>query len=101
MWIIVESKKCTMNIKDIIEGMGLDTPVMVMDDYDEAVIGMTLDNRLIYSLDKIRQILMDVDGMTQEDAEDYISYNIVGSINPNDDRYPILAYDLNVFVGEE
>ena len=90
-----------MNIKDIIEGMGLDAPVMVMDDYDEAVIGMTLDNRLIYSLDKIRQILMDVDGMTQEDAEDYISYNIVGSINPNDDRYPILAYDLSVFIGEE
>lgn len=90
-----------MNIKDIIEGMDLDATVMVMDDYDEAVIGMTLDNRLIYSLDKIRQILMDVDGMTQEDAEDYISYNIVGSINPNDDRYPILAYDLNVFIGEE
>ena len=90
-----------MDIKSILNDMDLDTPVVVMDGYDDAVIGITLDNRLIYSLDKIRQILMDVDGMTQEDAEDYISYNIVGSINPNDDRYPILAYDLNVFIGEE
>lgn len=90
-----------MDIKSTLNDMDLDVPVVVMDGYDDAVIGITLDNRLIYSLDKIRQMLMDVDGMTQEDAEDYISYNIVGSINPNDDRYPILAYDLNVFVGEE
>lgn len=90
-----------MDIKSILSDMDLDAPVVVMDGYDDAVIGITLDNRLIYSLDKIRQMLMSVDGMTQEDAEDYISYNIVGSIDPNDDSFPILAYDLNVFIGEE
>ncbi len=90
-----------MDIKSILNDMDLDAPVVVMDRYDDAVIGITLDNRLIYSLDKIGQMLMSVDGMTQEDAWDYISYNIVGSINPNDDRYPILAYDLNVFIGEK
>ena len=44
-------------------------------DYVSAIVGMTEDGRVVYSYDKMITHLVETDGMTEEDAIDFISYN--------------------------
>lgn len=53
--------------------------------YDEAIIGpaytyrdQRMVNVLVYDAEKIRDILMKRDGMTHEDAREFIEFNIEG-----------------------
>ena len=49
------------------------------DGLDEAIIGYDdFSGRLIYSMTKIINILIEDDGMTEEDALEYYYYNIHG-----------------------
>ena len=57
-----------------------------LDGYDEAIIGpacVLLENetvpRLVYDAEKIREILMKRDGMSHEDAREFIEFNIEGA----------------------
>ena len=63
-----------------------DSGAMLIDGFEEAIIGAcdTWDNgnlvrRIVYSGEKIIQQLMDTDGMDEEEAEEYCSYNIEGA----------------------
>ena len=53
--------------------------------HDDAIIGMGnsfgRDSVLIYSVEKIIKKLMKRDGMNEEDAMEFFSYNIAGSYN--------------------
>ena len=53
--------------------------------HDDAIIGMGnsfgRDSVLIYSVEKIIDKLIDRDGMNDEDAMEFFSYNIAGSYN--------------------
>ena len=53
--------------------------------HDDAIIGMGnsfgRDSVLIYSVEKIIEKLMKRDGMNEEDAMEFFSYNIAGSYN--------------------
>tara|TARA_R100000005_G_C4861483_1_gene122643 strand:- start:27 stop:266 length:240 start_codon:yes stop_codon:yes gene_type:complete len=59
--------------------------------FDQAIIGVQecIEPKLVYDIDKIADILMQRDGMTSEDAYDYISYNF--SFGLERDGYPILV----------
>lgn len=59
---------------DRIEGYG--HPAIVMREFDEAMIGLSSDFRAVYDADKILDILMKRDGMSGEDAMEWVSYNI-------------------------
>jgi len=48
------------------------------DGFDDAIIGIDSKQRMVYSIEKILQILQD-DDMTQEDALEHFYYNIDGS----------------------
>jgi hypothetical protein len=70
-----------MNIKDydideIAEG------AIILDGLDDAIIGVIeefgRDNRILYSKNKIIEILSERDGMTQFEAEEFYGYNILG-----------------------
>ena len=54
----------------------------LLDGLDDAIIGMAeeLGNgyRIVYSKSKIYEILMNRDGMTEEDAIEFYDYNILG-----------------------
>ena len=56
--------------------------MIVWDRLNEAIIGVGgrcgMDEVFIYSYDKILDILMTEDEMTERDAIDYIEYNIAG-----------------------
>ena len=52
------------------------------DGFDKAIIGQTYDmvlseERLIYSIDKCVEILVERDGMTSEEAIEYLDFNVL------------------------
>ena len=69
-----------------------------LDGYDDAIIGpamvwsgQTMDKRLVYDAEMIREILMNRDGMSSEDAREFIEFNIEGAyVGPNT---PVLVWN--------
>ena len=64
-------------------------------DVDKAVVGVSHDERLIYDYELLVEALME-EGLEREDAEDYISYNIIGSIEGGGEKYPIIMHRLDI-----
>ena len=64
------------NIHEFAEG------AIILDGLDEAIIGITEEfgngRRILYSKDKILDILMKRDSMTHSEAEEFYDYNILG-----------------------
>tara|TARA_Y100000361_G_scaffold121557_1_gene113528 strand:- start:656 stop:988 length:333 start_codon:yes stop_codon:yes gene_type:complete len=70
--------------RDEIEDLyGGDEPEMLFaDGYDEAIAGTIWDGertRVVYSVEKILNILMEKDEMTYDEASEYFDFNIAGS----------------------
>ena len=62
--------------------------------YKDAIVGLSHDdNHIIYSYMKLLQCMID-EGMTHEEAADWISYNTIRSIPYMGEYAPILMYDL-------
>lgn len=61
------------------------------DGFDEAIIGVSTDIRLVYSIDKIIESLMK--DMTEDDALDYFYFNIDGAYLG--DKTPIYIHLIN------
>ena len=76
-----------------------------LEGYDEAIIGpamvwsgQTMDSRLVYDADKIRDILMK-DGMDYEEAREFIEFNIEGAyVGP---QTPVLVWPGDMWDTEE
>ena len=68
-------------ISEKFEEMG--ETVLLMDGFDEAFIGwsqrMNEPILAVYSWDLMMKVCVDRDGMTDEEAEDYISFNCLGA----------------------
>lgn len=64
-------------------------------DYAIAVIGRSEDGRLIYSYEKMVEFLMVTDGMSREDAIEFIDYNTIRSLPYMGERPPIIMYEIN------
>ena len=67
----------------------LDEKTLKADGFDDAVIGITRDKILVYSIEKTIQILMEED-MSEIDAIEHLDYNILGSYVG--DYTPIFIY---------
>ena len=63
-------------------------------EFAKAIIGVTTDDRLVYSYERITECLMETDEISEEDAIEYIDYNIVGSLNPNIEESPIIIHEI-------
>ena len=66
----------TVDIDEYAEG------AILLDGLEEAIMGITDEfgngRRILYSKDKIINILMERDGMTSSEAEEFFDYNILG-----------------------
>jgi hypothetical protein len=55
---------------------------VILSDLDDAIIGVVEEfgngPRILYSTEKIIQILIDRDGMSEEEAVEYYDFNILG-----------------------
>ena len=61
-------------------------------DYDDAIVGVSDDGNVIYDFDAMVKILQERDGMTDEEAVDFISYNTMRSIPYAGEHPPIIIY---------
>lgn len=74
---------------------GYDDVVYLTDySYDDALIGVSHDNRAIYDYDLMVQWLMKHEGMTEESAIEWIDYNTIRAIGYFGDGAPIVMYRL-------
>ena len=82
--------------KELLVEMGYEDAVILEDpDYDSAIIGVSESGRVIYDYDKMVEWLMETDGMSQEDAVEFIDYNTVRAL-PYTSSYgnrPIIVYN--------
>ena len=78
--------------RDLLNELGLeDSIVFENPDYDSAIIGYDAnDNRIIYDFDLMIEHLIDADGMTYEEAVEFIEYNTLRAIPYAGDRAPIV-----------
>lgn len=70
------------------------------DDLSQAVVGFSNDNRIIYSYDKIVEIYMERDGMSEEDAVEFVECNTMRTL-PYMHRQPIILYPLDGYREDE
>lgn len=86
-----------MTVLEILENNGIivdDTEEIVqIDGFEKALVGITDDNRLVYSYQKMVEVMMD-GGADKYDAMDYVDYNIMrcqGYIS----RHTIVVYEID------
>ena len=70
----------------------LEDDAIVMPDFDNALIGVSTDGNAIYDYYKMLEILINRDGMTEEEAADYISYNTLRALPYAGEKKPIVIY---------
>ena len=63
--------------------------------YKDAIMGISHDNNhLIYSWTKLVELMMN-EGMSNDDAVEWIEYNTIRSLNFIKEYSPIIMYDLD------
>ena len=57
-----------------------DVELIIADGFDDAILGYDVDNgRIVYSISLCIEILIDNEGMNEEEALDHFYYNVKGS----------------------
>lgn len=71
-------------------------------DFDDAIVGITTDNQVVYDYEKMIEHLMNVDGMDSLEAAEFIDCNTLRSLPYAGHGAPIIMYSLNLIdeVGE-
>jgi hypothetical protein len=65
-------------------------------EYDEAIIGFDINScRVIYDYNKMVDYLVRKEGISEEDAEDFISYNTIRACPYMGDKAPIIMWRLD------
>lgn len=62
-------------------------------DYADAFVGITQDNRAVYSFNKMVKHLVEKDNMTESEACEFIDYNTLGAYIS--DLQPIVVFTLD------
>lgn len=87
-----------MTNRDILNDMGYEQ-LIVFDnpDYDDAIIGVSHDDRVIYDYDKMIEHLINTDGMSADEAADFISYNTIRALPYVGENAPIVMFGIDMF----
>lgn len=59
--------------------------------FDNFIIGVTLDDKLIYDYDKMIEELIEDDGMSFDEAMEWIDYNTIRALPYADSMAPIIV----------
>lgn len=88
-----------MTPKDAITEAGFSDVLFLSNySYDDALVGVTTENRAVYSFSKMVEWLMTTENFTREDAEDWIYYNTVNSMKYFGPGAPIIMYDVEDYM---
>lgn len=89
------TSKTRQEINEHLEAM--EENALLMDGFDEALIGFSqrINEPLlaVYSWEKMMSVCIERDGMSDEEAEEYISYNCIGAWVG--EQTPIIVMPLN------
>ena len=70
-----------MDVRDLISEWN--EVALMADGFDEAILGISqrvgMEDVVAYDRDKCISVLMDRDGMSQEDAVEYFEFNVAGA----------------------
>lgn len=91
------TSKIRKQINEHLENMGENA--LLMDGFDEALIGFSqrINEPLlaVYSWEKMMNLCVKRDGMTEDEADEYISYNCIGAWVG--EQTPIIVMPLNTY----
>jgi hypothetical protein len=59
--------------------------------YDNSIIGVTLDDRVIYGYELMVRELMADTGWDELSAMDWIEYNAIGALGQSDSKLPVVV----------
>lgn len=92
----VDYPPLTLNgLKDILCERGYeDAVVLESPDYLNAIVGVSDDGRVIYSYPKMLQHLVLNDGMTYEEAAEFVDYNTIGALPYMGEKKPIILNEI-------
>ena len=62
--------------------------------YDDALIGVTDDDRAVYDYDKMVEWLMKTEGFSDMEAIEWIDYNTIRALPYAGDKAPIIMFPL-------
>lgn len=81
-----------MTAREKIENAGYED-VVIFDNpsFDDALIGVSTDDQAVYDFEKMVECLMVEDGMSYEEAAEFIGYNTIRSL-PYVEGAPIVVY---------
>ena len=86
--------------KQLLDEIGLrrDEAFTVLEspDYDEAIVGVTNDDRVVYDYNQMAECLMKEDGMEYEEAVEFIDFNTVRAL-PYMPNSPVVVYPLDMY----
>lgn len=84
-----------MSVEDILLDNGFDGVKYLVDySYDDALVGVTTDNRAVYSYQKMVEWLIVNEEFAYEEACEWIDYNVLRALPYMGDDAPIVMYDL-------
>lgn len=66
-----------------------------IDGYNDAIIGITDDYRLVYGYEKLISVTMRNDGCDEIEAMEYVDVNIVRAVIYYGKQSPIIIYELH------
>jgi hypothetical protein len=88
----VFSRSAVLDVRE--EIAAVNPEAVIAEGLDEALIGYTVcgeESVAVYNSDKCVSILAEKHGMTEEDAEDYFSYNVLGSLINYGENAPVFV----------
>ena len=71
-----------------------DVTVFDGDDYDDAIIGVTSDNRVVYEFEKMVECLMNKYEWSDIEAIEWIEYNTIRALPYFGAKAPIVMYSI-------
>lgn len=84
-----------MTAAEKIEAAGFDDVIIFEGySYDDALVGVTEDGRAVYDYDKMVVWLVQTQGMTTEEAIEWIEYNTIGALPNAGPLGPVIMYSL-------
>ena len=84
-----------MTKRETLAEMGYNNSIVFENpDYDDAIIGVSSDDRVVYDYDKMIEYLMLEDGMSMEEAQDFIDYNTLRALPYAGNCGPIVVYNI-------
>lgn len=85
------------DIREALCDMGHDDSILFdTPDYDDAIVGVTDEGRVVYDFDAMIQCRVDSDGMSELEAIEFIEYNTIRALPYAGEKAPIIMNRINV-----